>query len=503
MKRRKDMKHKIKRSILASLACAMILSISCSPSSNSTDQGSTEKQEAQTDTRIEGTSTPTEDLQTEDLASTDIMTDAETNAPVEDNETADEASDTPSDVYTTEPTEDTESISGEETNAPVEDNETTDVTTSDVTTSAPMQESTQLEDETTPSDETTFCDTTSDETSAVHTHAYGVWTVVKKATCTSSGTEQRTCVCGDKQTRAVNATGHTEITVKGKAATCTESGLTDGKKCSVCGTVTVKQTAIKAKGHTEITVSGKSATCSENGLTAGKKCSVCGVFTVKQATVQAKGHKYVTISEPNGDPYSADFMKSGQEKCSVCGDEQEIKYKTPNVSDEEYARLLAQRMLYYINEYRKAEGSPTAQMLPNMTEYAEYRAVQLSTNFAHSGADEKAAATALKYGEYYESPESYLDLETMEIVYTGKILTGYVAKCGEAIMKSGFSQESRKYDPRYIDREAKDCVKCYYESKGHWGYIGRAENVYISVGVYFIGDMHYNCVCTTTTDIYG
>ena len=91
----------------------------------------------------------------------------------------------------------------------------------------------------------------------------------------------------------------------------------------------------------------------------------------------------------------------------------------------------------------------------------------------------------------------------MESVYTGKILTGYVAKCGEAIMKSGFSQESRKYDPRYIDREAKDCVKCYYESKGHWGYIGRAENVYISVGVYFIGDMQYNCVCTTTTDIYG
>ncbi len=494
MKRRKDMKHKIKRSILALLACAMILSISCSPSSNSTDQGSTEKQEAQTDTRIEGTSTPTEDLQTEDLASTDIMTDAETNAPVEDNETADEASDTPGGADTTEPTEDTESISGDETNAPVEDNETTDVTTSDVTTSEPMQESTQLEDE------TTSGDTTSDETSAPHTHAYGVWTAVKKATCTASGTEQRTCVCGDKQTRAVNATGHTEITVKGKAATCTESGLTDGKKCSVCGTVTVKQTAIKAKGHTEITVSGKSATCSENGLTAGKKCSVCGVFTVKQATVQAKGHKYITLSEPNGDPYSADFMKSGQEKCSVCGDEQEIKYKTPNVSDEEYARLLAQRMLYYINEYRKAEGSPTAQMLPNMTEYAEYRAVQLSTNFAHDGDDEGAAATALKYGQYYEFEESYLDLETMEVVYTGNILKGYAPQCGEAILTNS------KWWLNLNDR-AKQMATQVFESKGHWGNdcggVGDPVRIYVSIGCYYCNDKFYCAVCTSDTDIYG
>ena len=32
-------------------------------------------------------------------------------------------------------------------------------------------------------------------------------------------------------------------------ATCTEEGLTEGKKCSVCGTILVAQEAIKAKGH--------------------------------------------------------------------------------------------------------------------------------------------------------------------------------------------------------------------------------------------------------------
>lgn len=43
---------------------------------------------------------------------------------------------------------------------------------------------------------------------------------------------------------------HTEITVPGIFPGCTESGLTDGKKCSVCGKITVEQQIIPAKGHT-------------------------------------------------------------------------------------------------------------------------------------------------------------------------------------------------------------------------------------------------------------
>jgi hypothetical protein len=33
------------------------------------------------------------------------------------------------------------------------------------------------------------------------------------------------------------------------AATCTETGLTEGKKCSVCGEILVAQEEIAAKGH--------------------------------------------------------------------------------------------------------------------------------------------------------------------------------------------------------------------------------------------------------------
>ena len=42
---------------------------------------------------------------------------------------------------------------------------------------------------------------------------------------------------------------HKEQTITGTAATCTEDGLTDGKKCSVCNTILQAQDIIPASGH--------------------------------------------------------------------------------------------------------------------------------------------------------------------------------------------------------------------------------------------------------------
>ena len=41
----------------------------------------------------------------------------------------------------------------------------------------------------------------------------------------------------------------TEVIDKAVAATCTKTGLTEGKHCSVCGTVIVAQQTVAAKGH--------------------------------------------------------------------------------------------------------------------------------------------------------------------------------------------------------------------------------------------------------------
>ena len=49
--------------------------------------------------------------------------------------------------------------------------------------------------------------------------------------------------------KVVPANGHTEVIDAAKAPTCTETGLTEGKHCSVCGAVLTAQQSVPALGH--------------------------------------------------------------------------------------------------------------------------------------------------------------------------------------------------------------------------------------------------------------
>ena len=150
------------------------------------------------------------------------------------------------------------------------------------------------------------------------TEAHNYNAVVTAPTCTDAGYTTHACsVCEyGYVTDATAALGHTEEPVAGKAPTCTETGLTDGTKCSVCGDVLKVQEDIVPNGHTEESVSGKDATCTENGLTDGKKCSVCGTVIVAQDEIPAKGHTY------NPDVTNPDCTNGGYTTytCAVCGD---------------------------------------------------------------------------------------------------------------------------------------------------------------------------------------
>ena len=64
-------------------------------------------------------------------------------------------------------------------------------------------------------------------------------------------------------------------------------------KCSVCNVTLTAQETIPALGHTEETVPGYAATCTETGLTDGVKCSVCGETLTEQETIPANGHSFV------------------------------------------------------------------------------------------------------------------------------------------------------------------------------------------------------------------
>ena len=118
-----------------------------------------------------------------------------------------------------------------------------------------------------------------------------------QATCTATGlTQGKHCsVCNAvivAQT-VVPAKGHTEIIDAAVPATCTATGLTQGKHCSACNAVIVAQTVVPAKGHTEVIDAAVAATCTATGLTQGKHCSVCNAVLVAQTVVPAKGHTEV------------------------------------------------------------------------------------------------------------------------------------------------------------------------------------------------------------------
>ena len=113
---------------------------------------------------------------------------------------------------------------------------------------------------------------------------------------------------------------HTPETVKGKDATCTEKGLTDGVYCDGCKTWLTAQEETPALGHKEVIDAAKDATCTETGLTEGKHCERCTEVLVAQTTVSATGHKYgdwTIVKEATTEEEGA-----SEQVCEHCGDKQ-------------------------------------------------------------------------------------------------------------------------------------------------------------------------------------
>ena len=128
-------------------------------------------------------------------------------------------------------------------------------------------------------------------------HNYGDWEVVTPATCTVKGLEKRVCKndASHVETRDIDAKGHTPAeAVKENIvpATCKAEGSYDSVvKCSVCGTELSRETVKTEKlAHTEETIPAVAPTCTTTGLTEGKKCSVCGETLVAQEEVPMTGH---------------------------------------------------------------------------------------------------------------------------------------------------------------------------------------------------------------------
>ena len=131
-----------------------------------------------------------------------------------------------------------------------------------------------------------------------HTHQYSE-EITKAPTCTEEGVKTFTCTVEgcDKPTytEPVAKLPHTEVKLDGKAATCTEAGLSEGKKCSACGEITVKQETIPATGHSYGEWVVDTPATEEAEGTKHKDCANCD--SVETGTIPKLEHKhsYTTV----------------------------------------------------------------------------------------------------------------------------------------------------------------------------------------------------------------
>jgi len=143
--------------------------------------------------------------------------------------------------------------------------------------------------------------------------------VTTAATCTTAGVKTFTCTaCGDSYTEEIAVLGHDMVTDAAVPATCTETGLTEGKHCSACGEVLVAQEVVPMAAHTEVVDAAVAPTCTETGLTEGKHCSVCGEVLVAQTVVDALGHTEVVDAAVEPDCTNTGLTEG--KHCSVCGE---------------------------------------------------------------------------------------------------------------------------------------------------------------------------------------
>lgn len=123
-----------------------------------------------------------------------------------------------------------------------------------------------------------------------HQHSWGDWKIEKEADCQSAGELVRHCFeCDEEETSAISKLPHKEITVVGKASSCTEAGYTESVSCSQCGEVITPPEEIEKLSHIESDwITEREATCAREGREI-KECTVCKEL-VEEKSIEKEKH---------------------------------------------------------------------------------------------------------------------------------------------------------------------------------------------------------------------
>ena len=138
-----------------------------------------------------------------------------------------------------------------------------------------------------------------DNMETTHTHSWDEGTVTKEATCKEEGIRTYHCTvenCDETKTEIIAKAAHTPESIAAVEASCTETGLTEGSKCSVCGEILKEQEIVEKKDHTPADAAEENRV-EPTWKKAGSfdsviRCSVCGTeISSTTETIPAKGQK--------------------------------------------------------------------------------------------------------------------------------------------------------------------------------------------------------------------